>query len=250
MSANLWNLNEPLTRRMALLSDAIERLRPDVIALQEVRPLAGTRARMQLELIPALADYHLTTCMSLAWDDGAEGLAVATRVRPDETCAYRLPGAGHEFEPDRAAQYVRIAWGDGSLGVLNTHLAYHPTSEALRVSQASFVGAVAGELAEARPDDGLVVCGDLNARPASEPVARLRALGGLDNPLLALSEEKNSYAAANPYVGGDPDADSWLDYILTRNVTASGARLIDDWPDGPASDHYFPVLEVAPLPRP
>ncbi len=246
MSANLWNLNEPLAERMRRLSALVDDARPDVVAMQEVCPLAGTPDRLQVDLAGALAGYHLTYVVSHTWDTGNEGLAIATRTPPVETRSYRLPGGGPDFEPDRAVQYVRISLGNSWLGVFNTHLAYHHLSEPLRIRQAEFVGDLVGRLAAARPDDGVVVCGDLNATPWSEPVTRLQSLGGLVNPWLDLARTKPSFASANPYNGGDPDSDSWLDYILTRNVATSGMRLIDEWPDGPASDHYFVQLEVGP----
>ena len=246
MSANLWNLNEPLVERMSRLSDLVDDVRPGVIAMQEVFPLASTPERLQLDLAGALAGYHLTYVVSHTWDAGNEGLAIATRTPPVETRSYRLPGGGPDFEPDRAVQYVRIALGNSWLGIFNTHLAYHHTSEPLRIRQAEFVGNLVGRLAAARPGDGIVVCGDLNATPDSEPVARLLATAGLANPWVDLARTKPSFASANRYNGGDPDSDSWLDYILTRNVTASELRLLDEWPDGPASDHHFVMMDVGP----
>lgn len=246
MSANLWNLNEPLEKRMRTFSDMIADLRPDVIAMQEVRPLPGSVAQLQLDLVPALADYQIHYAVATAWTGGAEGLAIATRRPAAEARAYRLPDGEPDFEPTRAVQYVRIPWQGGFLGVLNTHLAYHHTSEPLRLKQVAFVGELVADLAATRPGDALVVCGDLNATPDSAPVELLESLGGLDNPWRELAANRHSYAASNPYVGDDPDQDSWLDYILTRGLGPVTARLLDDWPGGPASDHHFVLLEFGP----
>lgn len=242
MSANLWNLNEPLTARMGVFSDMIAELRPDVIAMQEVRPLAGSTARLQVGLVDALSEYHVHYSVGSTGDGETEGLAIATRLPAAEARTYRLPGGG--TEPDRVTQYVRVSHGDGWVGVLNAHLAYQYASDPLRVRQAEFIGGLVSELAEVRPGDGFAVCGDLNATPDSDAVARLQETGGLDNPWLELSRERPSFAADNPYMGGWSDTDSWLDYILTRGVAVSGLRLVDDWPAGPASDHYFLLLEL------
>lgn len=188
ISANLWNLNEPLELRMRLFSQVIAELRPDVIAMQEVRPLPGARVRLQLDMVPALAEYHLHYGVATSWDGGAEGLAIATRAAATDVRTYQLPDGEPDFEPSRAVQYVRIPWGKRWLGVLNTHLAYHPASEPLRLAQVEFVGELARELGDVRPDDALVVCGDLNATPDSAPVSRLLQLAGLDNPWLGLSQ--------------------------------------------------------------
>ena len=250
MSANLWNLNEPLTERMSRFSAMVAELRPDVIAMQEVCPLPGTTSRLQLDLVDALAEYHLHYCVAHTWPEGNEGLAIASRLPVVESRSYRLPDGPPEFEPARAVQYLRLAWGDGGgLGVLNTHLAYHHTSEGLRTRQAEFVGDLAQQLAERHPADGLVVCGDLNAVPDSLPVSRLQSLAGLTNPWLPLSQQKSSFASANPYLADYPDQDSWLDYVLTRGVATTRLRLLDDWPDGPASDHCFVLAEIEPPAR-
>lgn len=246
MSANLWNLNEPLEARMRTFSDMVAELRPDVIAMQEVRPTPGSMARLQLDLVPALADYQVHYAVATAWADGAEGLAIATRQSAAETRAYPLPDGEPDFEPTRAVQYARVPWQGGFLGVLNTHLAYHHTSEPLRLKQVAFVGELVADLAALRPDDALVVCGDLNATPDSAPVKLLESLGGLQNPWRALAAERFSYAESNPFVDDDPDQDSWLDYILTRGVGRTRPRLVDDWPGGPASDHHFVLLELEP----
>lgn len=244
MSANLWNLNQPLAERMGRFSDMVAEFRPDVIAMQEVCPVPGSMARLQLSLAPALADYHVHYAVAEAWDTGAEGLAIATRMPALEVRSYRLPDGEPDFEPARAVQYVRIPFGDRQISVLNTHLAYHHTSEGLRLRQVEFVGELANQLAKEWPGDALVVCGDLNSTPTSAPVARLLSLGGLDNPWQELASQKFSFASSNPYVGHDPDQDSWLDYILTRDVDVAGLRLIDDWPAGPASDHHFVFMEL------
>lgn len=248
MSANLWNLNEPLAERMRRFSDMVAEIRPDVIAMQEVRPLPDHPARLQVAQVDALAGYHLAYSVAEAWSGGAEGLAIATTAPPAETRSYRLPGGGPDFEPARAVQYARIPAGDGWFGVLNTHLAYHATSEPLRLAQAEFVGALAADLARERPGDPLLVCGDLNATPDSRPVSRLLELGGLTNPWTDLAGRRYSFASSNPYVGEDPEADSWLDYILVRNVAPTALTLIDHWPAGPASDHHFLVLEFTRTP--
>ncbi|MDF1488858.1 endonuclease/exonuclease/phosphatase family protein [Tessaracoccus caeni] len=242
MSANLWNINEPLQERMRVFSAMVAELRPDVIAMQEVRPFPGSAARLQLELVDALADYHVHYSVGCTWDGQAEGLAIATREPAADVRTYRLPGGG--TEPDRVTQYVRVPSGDGWVGVLNAHLAYQADSDALRVAQAEFIGDVVAELAELRPRDGFAVCGDLNATPDSAAVARLCERGGLDNPWLEISRERPSFASDNPYMGDWSDTDSWLDYILTRGVTPSALRLIDDWPAGPASDHHFLIVEL------
>ncbi|MBK7820223.1 MAG: endonuclease/exonuclease/phosphatase family protein [Tessaracoccus sp.] len=202
----------------------------------------GSAARLQLELVDALADYHVHYSVGSADDATTEGLAIATRQPVAEARTYRLPGGG--TEPDRVVQYVRVPTGDGWVGVLNAHLAYQDDSDALRVAQAEFIGDVVSELAELRPHDGFAVCGDLNATPDSATVARLCERGGLANPWTEISAQRPSFAAANPYMGDWGDVDCWLDYILTRGANPSRLRLVDDWPAGPASDHYFLLAEL------
>lgn len=246
MSANLWNLNGPLAERMGRFSDMIDEFSPDVIAMQEVRPMPGSSSHLQLNLVPALARFYVHHAVATSWPGGAEGLAIATTSPAVETHSHLLPDGEPDFEPTRAVQYVRIPSGDGFVGVLNTHLAYHPDSEPLRLKQVEFVGRLAAEIAEAHSEDALVVCGDLNSTPASAPVARLQELGGLENPWRDMANDRFTYSLTNPYIQGEHEQDSWLDYILTRRAATSGLTLVDDWPDGPASDHHFVLLEVEP----
>lgn len=229
---------------MRLLSDIIDEYDPDVVAMQEVRPLPGSKARLQLDLVPALARYRLHYSVATAWEGGAEGLVIATKGAAAEVRTYHLPDGEPDFEPTRAVQYVRLPWGERWVAILNTHFAYHSSSEKLRLAHAQFVGELVREMGAGRPGDGFVVCGDLNATPESAPVTKLLELGQLTNPWHELARRSASFAGSNRYVGNDPASGSWLDYILTRGVRPARVRLIDDWPGGPASDHYFIAAEI------
>lgn len=246
MSVNLWNLNEPLTDRLRRFSELIDQVRPDVIAMQEVSPLPGSAATLQLRLVPCLADYRLYYNVADASPGRAEGLAIACREPALDAHSYRLPAGagGADFEPQRVVQYARFRFGSKVIAVFNTHLAYHSSSGPLRVRQASAVTDIVTQVLQDVEHDGVLLCGDLNDTPDSPAVTHLVSKGGFDNPWADLAATKHSYSSRNPYTPADPGVDQWIDYVLTKGLAVHGARLIDEGPTPPVSDHFPVVLQV------
>lgn len=246
MSVNLWNLNEPLPDRMRRFSELIDREQPDVIAMQEVSPLPGSAATLQLRLVQSVTDYHVYYNVADLSPGQAEGLAIACREPALDAHCYRLPSGegGADFEPQRVVQYARFRFGSSVIAVFNTHLAYHSSSGRLRVRQASAVTDIVAQVLQDVGHDGVLLCGDLNSTPDSPTVAHLISEGGFDNPWAELAAARYSYSSHNPYTLGDPGADQWLDYVLTRGLSVRQVRLLDDWPTPPVSDHFPVALQV------
>lgn len=246
MSVNLWNLNEPLPDRMSRFSELIDREQPDVIAMQEVSPLPGSMASLQLRLVQSLTGYHVYYNVADTSPGHAEGVAIASREPALDAHSYRLPmgEGGADFEPQRVVQYARFRFGAALIAVFNTHLAYHSSSGPLRVRQASAVTDIITQVLRDVDHDGVLLCGDFNDTPESPAVTHLVSKGGFDNPWAGLAASRHSYSSRNPYIQADPGADQWLDYVLTRGLSLSQARLLDDWPTPPVSDHFPVVLQV------
>ena len=75
VTLNLWGTEPPLDRRLALAARQLAKLAPDVVVLQEVRPLDGrsgaTTAHWLAERLAMSALY----VPSVRWADGAFGPA-------------------------------------------------------------------------------------------------------------------------------------------------------------------------------
>ena len=76
VTLNLWGIEPPLDRRLALALDQFETLAPDVICLQEVRPLDGVTGRTTAHVIADRLGLAVHFGLSVAWDrerPGQEG---------------------------------------------------------------------------------------------------------------------------------------------------------------------------------
>jgi len=86
VTLNLWGTQPPLEARLALAVRQLQALAPDVVCLQEVRPLDGRTGRTTAELIADGLGMAAHYAVAVAWDDGEgalpagqEGLAVIAR---------------------------------------------------------------------------------------------------------------------------------------------------------------------------
>src|SRR5262245_38748105 len=101
VTINLWGTEPPLERRLALAIRQLTALAPDVIAIQECRPLDGVRGKTTADAIAEA--LGMTACYerSTAWADGAwagatageEGLAIVSRHPIAAHRAIELPEA-------------------------------------------------------------------------------------------------------------------------------------------------------------
>ncbi len=139
----------------------------------------------------------------------------------------------------RALQQVRVDLGGGrSVLVANTHFAHRRAAGDLRVWQARRVLATLERAAEGAP---VVLLGDLNDVPESEPLRILRSSATL--PLRDCwaahrpGDPGHTYARTNPWAVFRAGTDRRIDYALaspTLRVAAAALALTDP----PASDHY------------
>jgi endonuclease/exonuclease/phosphatase family metal-dependent hydrolase len=87
ITLNLWGTEPPLDRRLALAVRQLQVLAPDVVCLQEVRPLDGRSGRTTAEVISEALGMTAHYEVAVAWGDGEyaglpagqEGLAVIAR---------------------------------------------------------------------------------------------------------------------------------------------------------------------------
>jgi endonuclease/exonuclease/phosphatase family metal-dependent hydrolase len=232
LTLNLWNVNQPLRLRMDRLVDYLRSDPPDVVALQEDRRAGG---RLQSETIAARAGYdfvHTVRATCDPWPE--EGLAVLTRLPSRPWPSIPLPRM-------RMLQrvVVRVAQGGPRLVVANTHLAYRRSDAARRLAQSRIVCDALDRSIARCP---VVLCGDMNDDPRSEPLEAFRRAGLTDAWEAAGGGGIGlTFSSANPWTTEAFLPDRRLDYVLVSPGSAIGACDIvltgdDGW--GPVSDHY------------
>lgn len=245
-SYNLWVAHWPRTAtadRSALVRAALAHV--DVLGTQE-----GTRAH--------LADLTSGTgfaAVGRSRDGGASGEHAAilyrtARLRVLATGDFWLsptpdvPSTGWDATYPRICTWARfrdVATGS-TLVVLNAHLD-HEGARA-RVESARLLLVRAAVVAEGVP---VVLTGDLNAEPGSEPVRLLLDSGLVD--ARAVSEtpptgpETTFTALADPDLPGGPGRRQRIDYVLvTPDVRVAAHRVLDARPGGRHPSDHDPVV--------
>jgi endonuclease/exonuclease/phosphatase family metal-dependent hydrolase len=247
LSLNIWNLNAPLGERQDRIISYLRANRPHIVALQEVSPLGELR---QCDLIASEVGYpYVYYTQNGYWQGREEGLAILTSLKSKELTEVTLPLA--EGDMPRKLQLINISpvEMDSSFIVANTHLAFHIDSTTARVKQiCAILGGITATGDNIRP---LILCGDLNDTPESEPV---RTLFSQKQPYLrdawtlaGNNSEGHTFAKSNPWA----DSKLWpgrrIDYIaVSREFTVHSCHLVLTPNDcGPASDHYAVSAEIS-----
>lgn len=149
----------------ARIAKVIARHQPDVIALQEVdvgRTRSGRvdQAKVIAELLSM--EFHFYPAFEI--EDEKYGLAVLSHYPMRLHKSGALPGLKDrpELEP-RGAQWIAVEAGDREIHIVNTHLGLRFRERRHQIE------AILGEewLGRLGSDDPLIICGDLNALPAS-----------------------------------------------------------------------------------
>lgn len=246
---NIWHDAGPWPHRLPLIRREIERLRPDILGLQEVlrTPGAGPPApgTCQALAIAEGAGYHVAYAAAAPRDaEGRvwQGNAVLSRWPIREQRAFPLPGA--DVAEPRTLLYALIEAPHGELPVFVTHLAWEPHHSPLRLRQAGHVAARITELAPATA----ILLADLNAEPHAAEVKHLTDAGFAD--AWPDGVPGHTFDRSNDYARGADEPSCRIDYILLRGSDATGARLAftrpGDTGGGPVwpSDHFGVVADV------
>jgi endonuclease/exonuclease/phosphatase family metal-dependent hydrolase len=256
LTLNLWGFEPPLERRMALVADALGRLAPDVVGLQEVREAPGTPN--QAEVLAAGAGYRFAFAPAIEFGGGHEGLALLSRHPIAEHAVLELPHA--EPGERRVLLSARLTTPTGELWVHTTHLNYRLQHGRQREDQ---VLAIDASLT-ARAGVPQILMGDFNARPQSDEIRFLRGLVTLGGrrtyyqdawERLHPGEAGWTWSSANPYTRSLAflEPDRRLDYVFVTPERRDGRGRIHDCrivlaepaPDGVlASDHFGVLAEV------
>ncbi len=217
-----WNLNSIRTRRARLLR-LLERHRPDVLCLQELRA--------EREEFPWLEVKAAGYAAAVEAQPARNGVAVLAR-NPVEVRSCSLPVG------DRDEARMLDVMLDVAAGPLRVLSVYVPNGKSPRHPdwryKLDWLGALRERLsATARPEEPLAVCGDFNVAPLDRDSAVADPNGVLCHPsarkaLADLIDWGLSDAYRRRYpVGGEPDKGiyTWWDYTRLSFARDVGARI-------------------------
>jgi endonuclease/exonuclease/phosphatase family metal-dependent hydrolase len=197
------------------LAAVIKRLEPDIVALQEVD--CGTERAAgvdQAKLLGKLCGMHHTFGQAMPYQGGQYGHAILSRFPIEKTIVHPLPYQ-LDLEPRAALEVVIRPAGIGPISFVGTHLC-HKSNE-LRTLQTRRLS----QLLPSEKGNPVILAGDFNARPGSEPMNVLLDTGWID--------------AVSPR--------SIIDYVLVRACDPWAVREVIILDEPITSDHD-PVLVV------
>jgi endonuclease/exonuclease/phosphatase family metal-dependent hydrolase len=157
------------------LAKVINDLSPDIVALQEVD--VGTERASgvnQAALLGKLCKMHHVFGQAMPYQGGQYGEAILSRFPIEKVLIHALP---YQFEQEpRAALEVRIKPdGTGPIAFVGTHLCHQKVEN--RLQQAQRIDRLFSKQ-EGYP---VILAGDFNARPGSEPMKVLLDAGWVDS---------------------------------------------------------------------
>jgi len=268
VTLNLWGDNGPWEARLAQVGAELDRLAPDVVALQEVREVPG-RVPNQAAALAGPRGWHQIFVPSTGWGGGHEGLALLSRFPIGEHDWRPLP---HSTETEgRIVLSARLDTEVGQIWAHTTHLSYRENEGLKREEQVQVIDEVVSAHVNDAPH---VVMGDFNTVPESDEIRWLTGLCTLGGRRV---NYQDAWAEAHP---GEPGytwtranhytermhwlrRDRRLDYIFVTPVRRDrrgailGAELAFDQtqrsPAGErlyASDHFGLVADVRLSPEP
>ena len=156
------------------LAKVINDLSPDLVALQEVD--VGTERASgvdQAALLGRLCQMHYAFGQAMPYQGGWYGDTVLSRFPIEKLLVHPLP---YQFEQEpRAAVEVRLRpEGLGPLAFVSTHLCHQKSENRLQQTQRL------SRLFSKQEGGPVILAGDFNARPGSEPMKVLFDAGWID----------------------------------------------------------------------
>ena len=269
VTLNLWGEQGPLARRLELCRHHLRVLRPDVLALQEVREIPGQLKNTAETLAKAL-DMSWVFADAVQWGGGTEGLAILSRAPIVHSSHTPLP---HATESERRViLHAELDFAGSRVAAFTTHLNYrmgHGVEREDQVAAAEqFVRTTVAQMSPAAAVTLLM--GDFNATPDSDEIRFLRGLHSLggrrtyfqDAYLVHSDRERDAgltWSRRNPYTQRLRflQNDRRLDYIFVGSPARDGrgvvhhARVVLDEGDADGvypSDHFGVLAELQLLP--
>ncbi len=226
---NIWggkNLEE--------VKEFLQKQKPDVIGLQEVKTLNGVN---HAEYLAQQLGYHVSYCKSFTTDRHTPvydlGNAILTKDKPLSSVCHELSSLedykGSSVTEPRTAVEVTIPYHNSRLTIFSTHLGY---SE--KFGESDLRDRQTGKLVQLIQDrENVILMGDFNSVPTSRVIATFSSL--LINTDSELTQ--SSFTDLK-----DPDKTTYrIDYIFTSRNIPSRNFLIHS---SEASDHLPLSIEI------
>lgn len=236
LTFNTWQERGSWRDRWEVIFRGIERLRPDVIALQEVFNASWAREIQKRTALPHLVFPPVPSgllCLSLHAVTAVECRTLSTKSPTEDYLRYVL--------------FMECQTSGGGLAVFNTHLSWKLEEGEIREKQ---VGELL-DFVEARSGASeTVVMGDFNAPPETAEIRQMIVRGKFVDTFRACHPKDAglTWDNRNPYAAGSsiPMPDRRIDYLFARNAGRVLGRLkscdlVLTEPDDRgiyASDHY------------
>ncbi|MBS1119635.1 MAG: Endonuclease/exonuclease/phosphatase [Deltaproteobacteria bacterium] len=281
VTLNLWGTESPLDRRLALAIRQLAALAPDVVCLQEVRPLDGLAGRTTAEVIADALGLAAHYAVAVSWEAGAhgtlpagqEGLAILGKGIAD-TRVLALPDP--RPADARILLSAQVASDGGPIWIHTTHLHYRLDDGVARERQVLAIDAAIRGFGRDHTSSPQILCGDMNAVPDSDEMRFLRGLTTLDGRRTHFQDAwLRLYREPGP--GDGPaqgvtwssenaltrplrslDIDRRIDYIYATSRKKDGRATVHDCRvvlterDGAddicASDHYGVLADIQVVP--
>jgi endonuclease/exonuclease/phosphatase family metal-dependent hydrolase len=260
LTLNLWGEKEPLEERMRVLERALASLRPDVIALQEVREIPGVLPN-QAQTLASRLGYHWVWAPAVQKRRGGQqGLAILSRFEIQGHATSPLPTTAPNAEP-RILLMAELETELGRLHCSSVHLSHRPES----IDREPQVRVI-DEFLRAHPSPlPSILMGDFNTTPDSNPIRFLRGEMALDGHQASYRDAYAdchpadpsggiTWARRNPFTARarHPDPERRIDYVFIgpgsrARCTLSSCRVVLDEPspDGVfASDHFGVMADL------
>lgn len=190
VTLNLYHDKADWPKRLPLIVAELRRLKPDVIALQEV--LGHEKLRNQAQVLAETLGYEYAFSSTDPESSPRRyGNALLTRRPILATHWIRL----EPLDDARTALHLRLAFGERIVNVYTTHLHWTDAGGAIRERQVAGLMRFVADTADGAPS---LIAGDLNA-VANAPELKALANGFVD-----------AYAAVHPRESADAKANSTL----------------------------------------
>lgn len=175
VTLNTWKCEGAYRQRLALAGKELNRLRPDVVALQECFQADGANADTA-SWLATHCGLHAAQVQARRKHRAFEGSSVpsssgmAMLCRQPWIAHQALPLPSHAADGGRVAQIITLQAGPHTVHVANLHLSHLPGSEGaeLRVLQ---LNAVLKQLQTLGPAGATLLCGDFNGELSSPGIA-------------------------------------------------------------------------------
>lgn len=271
VTSNFWGVSPPLERRLALAERQLRALAPDVIAIQEVKPMDDRDGATTADHLADALGYQRVYEVALRWGErgaahahaGEEGLAILSRHPIREHRVLRLP----ETRPTEArillSAYIEAP--GAPVWCHNTHLHWRLDDGLAREQQVVAIDETIRAIGVAEPEGAVqLLCGDFNATPAHDEIRFLRGrttLAGRRTHYQDAFEHIHAHADGYTWTRDNPtlrdkrsslDMERRIDYVFvtTRQKDGRGtvhdARVVlNEYEDGQAaSDHLGVMADV------